>query len=376
MAASSEYLPRLTVDLDALVHNYHTLAGLTDAAIGAVVKADAYGLGVAAVAQSLFAAGCRTFFTAHVDEGITLRRLVPDAEIILMVPAPFVPAASLLEHRLVPAIFSYAEAERLASELPPRQTLPVALHVETGIHRLALSGDDCRRLTDDGLPNGLQPVLIMSHLASADDETSDMTAAQLSQFTDLCERWPGVRRSLANSAGILANGGLGFDLVRPGIALYGCSAAPTALDGRLRPVATFDVPVLQLRELPAGVGVGYGATVVTQRPTRVAVLAGGYADGINRLAGELDGDDQRAPVAVGAARLTYFGRVSMDLAAVDVTDLPTNAVRVGTRCEVFGATVSAAELARHCHTLPYELLTGIGGRTQRIYTGAEYGSDV
>ena len=164
-----------------------------------------------------------------------------------------------------------------------------------------------------------------------------------------------------------------FDLVRPGLALFGADPAAEPLDKRLRPVASFDLPVLEIRELDAGVTIGYGATVTTARPTRLAVLAGGYADGLMRLAGQPNAAGQRAMLAVDGRRLPLTGRVSMDLAAVDVTDLPEGAVQVGSRLEVFGATVGIDEFARHCQTIPYEVLTGIGGRTRRRYTGT--GSD-
>ena len=373
MPNDDAWLPRLTVDLDALAANYRCLVTRARASVAAVVKADAYGLGMAAVAHTLWDAGCRTFFVAFIDEGIALRAALPEAEIIVLVPPPVPAPATLRAHRLVPALYERHAIDELAATAGDGAPLPVALHVESGIHRLALDAEELARLARDGLPAGLAPVLLMSHLATADEPHSSLAAEQRRRFVAAAEAWPGVRRSLANSAGTLADDALHFELVRPGLVLYGADPAAGALAAGLATVATFELPVLQVRELPAGATIGYGATETTKRPTRLAILGGGYADGVTRLAGERGNDGLRAPVACKGERLRYCGRVSMDLVAVDVTDLPAAAVEVGERFEVFGKTIGIDEFARHCQTLPYEVLTGIGGRTRRHYTGTGRG---
>ena len=370
MQATSAWLPRLTVDLAALAGNYRSLRSLSAVPVAAVVKADAYGLGVDRVAPTLWAAGCRTFFTAHVDEGVALRRWLPDAEIILLVPPPAPVVDLYRRYRLVPALYRHADIVALAAAIGSAEPLPVALHVETGIHRLAFDDADLANLQRNGLPTTLQPVLLMSHLASADEPASALTHRQRERLRDAQQRWPGLRTSIANSAATLADTTLHFDLVRPGLALYGADPASGSLDARLQTVARFDLPVLALRDVPSGATIGYGATFTTTRPTRLAVLAGGYADGVCRLAGQPNREGVRATLAFGATRLPFCGRISMDLTAVDVTDLPADSVVLGDRFEVFGPTIGIDEFARHCQTLPYEILTGIRGRTERRYTGA------
>ncbi|MEM8982327.1 MAG: alanine racemase [Pseudomonadota bacterium] len=366
MTNTAPWQPMLSIDLAALAHNYRRLAAITDASVAAVVKANAYGLGVDPVARALYAAGCRQFFTAYAAEGALLRGLLgDDVEIYLMVPDPALTAADCQRDRLIPVVYNEALLAQLAST---DNRLPIALHIETGIHRLAFDAGEWAGLGPDALPDGIDVVLLMSHLASADELDSPLTEQQRRRFLTQTARWPDVPASLANSAGVAADPALHIEIVRPGIALYGAAPGPANCD--LRTVARFSLPVLQIRDLPAGVSVGYGASVTTTRPTRLAVLAGGYADGIPRLAGEPDARGERAPIACGNHRFAYFGRVSMDLVAVDVTDAPPGLVEVGARFDVFGGEVSIGELAEHCQTIPYELLTGIGGRTQRLYRGA------
>ncbi len=363
------FAPELHVDLNALVRNYAALAQRSNAEVAAVVKADAYGLGVDRVAPALAAAGCKRFFTAYFAEGQALRRLLPDAQIYLMVPTPDLPATLLEAERLIPVLGTTADLRRLAADTSVTRPLPVALHLETGMHRMGFDTDDLEQLLNDGLPDRLRLDLLMSHLATADEPDSAMTVRQQQQFAQLAAQFPASVCSLANSAATLTSAFTHHDLVRPGLALYGCDSAAGVLDADLEPVASLRLAVAQIRYLPAGVSVGYGATVTTVRPTRLAVLCGGYADGVIRLAGEALASGQRAPIAFGTARLRYFGRVSMDLVTVDVTDLAPDALALGDRFEVFGRVVRAEELARHCQTLPYEVLTGVGGRTRRVYCG-------
>ncbi|MEM1261069.1 MAG: alanine racemase [Pseudomonadota bacterium] len=365
MTNAAPWLPRLTIDLDALVHNYRQFCAQSRGSVAAVVKANAYGLGVGAVAEALYDDGCRQFFTAHVSEGVELRRLLgAEADIFLMVPHPAVSLEEVRRNRLTPVVYSREMLTQLAADDGQQ---PVALHVETGIHRLAFDADEWASIRPDVLPTGVDVVLMMSHLATADEHGSPLTEEQRRRFAEQVAGWPGVPASLANSAGAALDTALHFDMVRPGIALFG--AAPGPAGTSLKTVARFSAPVLQIRELPPGVSVGYGASALTSRPTRLAVLAAGYADGIPRLAGQPNGSGERAAIGCGEHRFAYFGRVSMDLVAVDVTDAPTGLVEVGTRFDVFGGAVSIGELASHCQTITYELLTGIGGRTQRVYRG-------
>lgn len=359
---------RVTIDLGALASNWRMLANHAEgAATAAVVKADAYGIGLEPAAQALAEAGCQTFFVALPDEGRRLRAVVRDA--IIYVLDGFMPGGSgaLTDARLRPVLGSWAEIEEWAAFRKEGGSGGAAIHVDTGMNRLGLTPGEARKLAQQsGLLAMLAPDLIMSHLAVADTPDHALNRKQLAAFRAVRVLLPDIPASLANSAGILLGPEYHFDLVRPGIALYG-GVSVAGMPATTRPVATLEARVLQVRNAKPGETVGYGATETVTRPSRIAIVAAGYADGYHRLAGSSDGrSGARAFLRGRHARL--IGRVSMDLIAIDVTDI-AGAER-GDWVELFGTNVPVDEVAENAGTIGYELLTGIGHRYARTYVGA------
>ena len=342
---------RLLVDLDALAANYRLCreAAGTGAAAGAVVKADAYGTGMTAVAERLFREGCRAFFVASADEGLALRsRLGADPEIFLFEGPERDSAADLAAAGITPVL---NHPGQLQCWLPYAE-MPAAVHVDTGMSRLgfdrAVSADDFR---------GVTVSLLMSHLACADEPEHPLNAIQRQRFDELRGQFPGVRTSLENSAGWLAGSGRNSDLGRPGIGLYGGNPF-LSRPNPCQPVAALQGRVLQVKTLAAGEAVGYGASHVLDGKTRVAVVALGYADGVPRA---LSGC---GALFLGGRRCPILGRVSMDMTVVSVEGL--EAVQTGDWAECFGARLPLDEVARQAATIPYTLLTGVGPRVPRL----------
>ncbi len=350
----------LTVDLDALAHNHGVLRELAGSAqVAPVVKADGYGLGAGPVTRRLIAEGAEIVYVARVAEGVRLRQaLGPGPAIRVLDGCPDPEAASALTGaRLTPVLSSLDQVELWSGA----RGHEAALMVDTGMNRLGLRPEEAHALAAS--PDRLRHVevcAVLSHLACAEDAAHPMNAAQHARFVQAADAFPGARRSLANSAGCLLDG-FAFDEVRPGIALYGGGPRGIA-DPRFRPVATLDVPILQVRTVRPGESVGYGAAFTAPGTLRVAVVAAGYADGVlraggPRLYGSLDG-----------ARLPVLGRISMDLLALDVSDCP--AARPGARVELLGPNVNVDAAAAACGSIAYELLTRIGARVARRYVGS------
>lgn len=357
---------RLTIDLGALTANWRTLADLAaPAACAAVVKADAYGLGIAAAAPALWAAGARIFFVAVFEEGRALRALLPDATIYVLgglLPGLGPDFAGLDLRPVLGSLPEIAEWAGFCGESGADR--PAALHVDTGMNRLGVSVDAALALAADGAGLGFTPSLVMTHLACADAPDHPLTAIQKARFAQVAAAFPGVMASLANSAGTLTDPSFHFDLVRPGIAMYG--GTPVAGGAPLRSVVRLEVPIIQVREADAGETVGYGAAQCLTRPSRIAILSLGYADGFLRAFGASDGSPG-ADAMVRGRRCPLVGRVSMDLTAVDVTDVP-DAGR-GDSAVLLGDGIGVDELAAHGRTIGYEVLTSLGSRYQRIYMG-------
>lgn len=351
----------LTVDLEALAHNHAVLRGLAGGAeVAPVVKADGYGLGAAAVVRRLHAEGARTFHVARVGEGVRLREALAgaSAEIRVLDGCPDEAAAAALAGRALTPVLNSLDQVELWSRAGGGDA---ALMVDTGMNRLGLRPEEAAALADspDRL-RGVEVRAVLSHLACAEDAGHPMNAAQRARLLAAAESFPGARRSLANSAGCLLPR-FALDEVRTGIALYG-GGPRGAPDPRFRPVATLEAPILQVRTVPRGETVGYGATFTAPETLRVAIVAAGYADGVlragaDRLYGVLDG-----------RRLPVIGRISMDLLALDASDCA--AARPGARVELLGPNVPVDEVAAACGTIAYELLTRIGSRAERRYLGA------
>lgn len=363
----------LTVDLDAIQENWKRLAAkAAPAECGAAVKGNAYGLGVEQVAAALWAAGCRTFFVARPMEGGELRAILPREAVIYVLDGLFPGQAEFYAREdLRPALITIEEAREWAAfGTQYGRNLPCAIHVDTGINRLGFSGAAFEALLGDNeIMARLNLALLMSHLACADEPNHPLNGRQKAAFAAVRRRLPGVPASLANSSGIFLGAEYTHDLVRPGIALYGGN--PIAPESNpMLPVAHLQGTVLQLREIQAGESVGYGATWRATRPTRIAILGAGYKDGVPRSLSSR-ATNGPAQVYIGDRRCPVIGRISMDMMAVDVTQVPVDLCRRGTRAELIGRNIAIDETAEWAGTISYELLTRLGQRFTRLYSGGE-----
>jgi alanine racemase len=356
----------LTIDLAAIVANWRLLAGrAAPAECAAVVKADAYGCGIPDVVAALAKAGARTFFVAHAFEGLQARSAAPDAAVYVLnglVPGS---AADLLQQGLRPVLGSMAEIEEWAQAAGGA---PAAIHVDTGMNRLGLTPEEARglaaRIASGALP--VRPSLVMSHLACADEPDHPLNARQLAAFRGTAAHFPGVATSLANSAATHQAGHYRFDLCRPGVALYGGNPYADR-PNPMAPAVRLEARIIQVRDVPSGETVGYGAAQKLNSDTRVAILSLGYADGYFRLAGSAT-DARGAEVIVSGVRCPLVGRVSMDLVAVDVTAVQ-DAAR-GDMAVLLGDGITVDDLAAHARTIGYEVLTNLGHRYHRVYRQA------
>jgi len=360
----------LTIDLDALIANYRRLRELAGAAeCAAVVKADAYGLGMAEAAPALRREGCKTFFVATPGEAKALRELLPDA--IIYVLAGLMPgtAGEFRKHDLRPVLNSTAEIREWAAlSASVGEALACAVHIDSGMNRLGLSAAEVETLAAArDLWSALTLSLVMSHLACADEPEHPKSEVQRKTFDRLRALLPKAIASLANSAGILLGRAYAYDLVRPGIALYGGRPQRHGKHD-FAPVVHLKGRILQVRDVPAGETVGYGATRTLARPSRIAIVSVGYADGFFRSLSVKDSEVGLVAYA-GTHAAPILGRVSMDLITVDVTEVPEAFSRRGEWIELIGPNVSAQTLAHHAGTIDYEVLTNLGTRAFRRYIG-------
>ena len=358
----------VTVDLAAVARNWRSLAGLVaPAECAGVVKADAYGLGASRVIPALMEAGCRTFFVATLDEALHCRRCAPQA--IVHVLDGVTVADALIAHDLVPVLSTAADIDAWATACARSgRPLRAALHIDTGLNRLGLdvATPEGRRAVRDRLAS-VEVTLVMSHLACADEPDHPMNAEQLQRFVARRGIVPGARASLAASDGLMLGAAYHFDLVRPGYALYGGQA----FGGGRTPVETVvevAAKILQVRTVPIGESVGYGASWTASTPRRVATLPAGYADGVFRHLSAASGQ-VGGVVAVRGRRCPIVGRVSMDLTTVDVTDVPGSPVEAGEWAELIGRSVTIEEVGRRAGTIGYEVLTRLSRRFHRVYRG-------
>ena len=364
---------RLTIDLQALTDNWRGLKTRSGRArTGAVVKADAYGLGIEDCGTALYHAGARDFFVAAASEGATLRPYAPEARIFVLSGIWPGQESLFFDHDLVPVIASEEQLAFFMSVLSERGPYPCALQVDTGFNRLGLSMAEAMELAGDvSRPTGFSPVLILSHLYSGDTASAESNRKQLALFKQASGAFEGVEASLSASAGIFLGPDYHFDLTRPGIALYGGEAV-MGMENPMRPVATAEARIVQIREARAGETVSYGGTHQLSRDSRLAIAAVGYADGyLRNLSGS--GIALRGAVPEGAfgviagRRVPVVGRITMDLTIFDVTDIPARDIQAGDYIELFGPNMALDNVARAAGTIGYELLTSLGLRYERRY---------
>ena len=340
----------LTIDLGAICANWRALAAMNAGETAAVVKANAYGLGAAKVATALAEAGVRTFFVAQAEEGVVIRQaLGPDVTICVFGGHMQGDAALLRDANLVPMINSIDQMLRHVEALPAH---PFGIQLDSGMNRLGMEPGEWSALRDIALSQS--PVLVMSHLACADEPNHGMNAFQLQTFHQMTDGID-APRSLAATGGTILGPDYHFDMTRPGVGLYGGLPFVEA-----RPVVSLEIPVIQVRDVNPGESVGYGNSWVARVPGRIATISAGYADGIIRAMGP------KAYVWAGETRCKIVGRISMDLIGVEVSavkDMPDTV-------ELLGRHQTVDTLADAAGTIGYEILTSLGTRCTRNYISA------
>lgn len=355
-----QYAGVLQINLSAIRSNWRLLRDRFQGQFcGAVIKANAYGLGFAPVAQALYSEGCRHFFVATFDEGVQVKRLLPSpARIYVLQGCKRGTEKYFVERGLIPVLSSLPMVERWLS-LAADDVKRCVIKVNSGMNRLGLAPAELQRvLCDERLPSaGLQ--MLMSHMACADEPQNPLNQEQLRRFTQMADSCaqvvPAVQLSLANSATVFLPAAFHFDVARPGIALYGSG------NGLLSPVVSLYLPVLQVRDLSAGETVGYGATFRAPQDMRIAIVSGGYADGILRSLSNITHGWYHA-------KLPLLGRVSMDSCVFDVSALSQSQLpQEGELIELLGEHRSIDEVAAEAGTVSYELLTHLGHRLERRY---------
>jgi alanine racemase len=354
----------LTIDLRALCRNYLQIkARLPKTRIAAVVKADAYGLGMAHVAPALFDTGCRDFFVAQLGEALALREFLPKAARIYLLnglqPGTEARCASA---DITPVLNSLDQTRRwstVAQEFGAK--LPAVLQFDTGMSRLGLSECETEELI--GNPSLLRDVdvlFLMSHLASADEPENPQNSCQVRAVQSLAWRFPELGVCVANSAGVFLDLGLNGFMARAGLALYG--GAPTAgTPNPMQPIVRLDVGVIQTRDVPAETRVGYGGSYVTKTRASIATIAAGYADGLPHQL------SNRGAAYLGDTKLPIVGRVSMDTITIDISALPPGTLQPGSMVEIIGPHQTLEDVAAHADTISYEILTRLGRRYLRHY---------
>lgn len=363
----------LTIDLDAIAANYSLLRDRVQGAVcAAVVKADAYGLGLAPVGRRLAKEGCRDFFVAQLDEAITLRRTLTDMggganEAAIYVLNGLVQGAEgdYASHRAIPVLNSLGEIEDWSSYATQQDAeQPAILQLDTGMSRLGLTAPDTEDLArnPDRLA-GIDLKYIMSHLACASSRTHPMNAEQHRSFGAALASLPDAPASLANSSGIFLGPPFHHQMVRPGAAIYGLS--PIANESNpLSQTIELKGKILQIRVIDTGQAVGYGATHCVSRKSRIATVAVGYGDGYLRTLGN------RGCGYLGEYCVPVVGRVSMDLTTFDVTDVPEQACQPGMTLSLINGKNTVDDVAVAAQTIGYEILTNLGHRYFRTYLGA------
>ena len=357
----------LTIDLDALIANYRKLKKLSGKAeCAAVVKANAYGLGDSEVVRALVRVGCKTIFVANLKEAIGARRTSRKPTIYVLDGFHGDASALYLKHRLSPVLNSLQEAVAWNKLMLSADAQPAAIHLDTGMNRLGLPETETIELSNNlNLIEHIKPALVMSHLACADDPTHPLNSLQKRLFDRFTINLPKTKLSLANSAGVTLGSDYHYDMTRVGLALYGGEPSLKSwID--VAPVIQLRARILQVHDVEAGETIGYGATHTFTRPSRIATLSAGYADGIFRILGSKLAKSPSFGLCHGQV-VPFLGRISMDLITVDVTDMDAKLCQPGEWVELIGASNSINDIAERGRTSPYEVLTSLGPRYHRIY---------
>jgi len=353
----------LEIDLDCIAENWKRLVERLNpgAGIAAVVKADAYGLGMAKVAPKLAASGCELFFVATLEEGIALRKLLPSTQIGVFNGVFKATAGPMRRARLIPVLNDLGQLAFWRAQAKD-EPLAAMIHVDTGMARLGFPAVELAKLvnnTSDLLGN-VEIKVVMSHLACADDPQNPLNAQQLAALQAAARRLPPALVSIAASSGIFLGPEYHLDFVRPGAALYGVNPTPGQPNPMLQ-VVRLKGRILQVRDVDSGITVGYGAAHRMERPGRVATVSVGYADGWLRSS------SHRGSASIAGQRVPIIGRISMDLLSLDVTGIDPALVRPGNFVDLLDATYGVDHVAAAAGTIGYEILTALGRRYHRVY---------
>ena len=357
----------LTVDLGAIEANWRALGRRAmPSECAAVIKADGYGCGIEQVAARLSHAGCKTFFVADLAEARRVRAVAPEPAIYVLNGLLPGTAAAFADLRARPVIGNLVELAEWDAFVSANQWHGgAALHVDTGMNRLGVSANEAAALAPRIRTENHGITLLMSHLACSELPEHPLNEQQIKLFREVRILYRGIPSSLANSSGVFLGNTAHCDMIRPGVALYGVNPTP-GRSNPMRPVIELQARIVQIRHVPRGETVGYDAAWTAKHATKLAVVAVGYADGYLRAASSSDAAPG-ADAIVAGKRCKLAGRVSMDLLAIDITELPDGAARRGDLATLIGDEISVDDLATAAGTIGYEVLTSLGRRYHRVY---------
>ncbi|WP_341793559.1 MULTISPECIES: alanine racemase [unclassified Rickettsia] len=355
----------LEIDLAKIKANYRTLRDICqNSLVGAAVKANSYGLGANQISKALEEENCRFFFVASYIEGINLRKILSShSNILVLNGVSQNDAAEFVEYNLIPVLNNLKQIEIWRQLAKTRnQLLDCFLHFNTGINRLGLTHTEIEHIINDrDLLEGLQVQYIMSHLAASEEANNPYNIEQLTKFKSYLPHFPNVKISLANSGAIFLGQDYHFDLVRPGMALYGLNPLGQHKPNPMKNPVTLTAPIIQLQKLTADSHIGYNTSFTTERDSIIATLPLGYADGYSR------NFSNRGEVFINGHVAKIVGHVSMDLVNIDVTDLPHSQIFLGQEVEIIGNYCTPDKIATIIGTIGYEILTSLGNRYKRVY---------
>ncbi len=360
----------LTVDLGALVANWRLLGQRAGSEAGAVVKANAYGIGIEPAVTALARAGCRSFFVAHLSEGIRARAVAPDATVYVLNGLLPGTCDAYAQHGLSPVLGSHDElGEWVAFRDGAPAVRPAALHVDTAMNRLGLWPGEGLTLANErgNLIAAAGIGLVMSHFASSEDEADPANARQIKAFSEITAAFPGLPASLKNSSGHFLKDCPSYQLTRPGYALYGGNPTP-GQPNPMQAVIGLEARIIQLREVEGGMQVGYNGRWTARGRRKLATICLGYADGYPRNASWTDQTSGGSAV-VGGVVCPFVGTVSMDLIIVDVSEAPAAAAVRGAPVTLIGGALDLESVGAGAKTIGYEVLTSLGRRYARRYVG-------
>ena len=347
-------LSTLEIDLNIIRENYLHLKDITSSEVAAAVKANSYGAGATEVSLELLKSGCKSFFVANLDEGINLRKHIKNADIFVLNGIFASEEAYFSEYNLIPVINSYEQALNI------QNFCRAAIHIDTGMNRLGMSKIDLKNFIDNREKlRHINIEMVMSHLASSEEEDNEFNKIQLLNFTRDCKNIDSnIKKSLSNSAGIFLGNDYHFDMVRPGAALYGLN-----LNERMSFKNPFflKTKIIQVKGVSAGEFVGYNQIGALKRDSIIGTIPLGYADGIFRSL------SNKGYCFINNKKVNIVGRVSMDLINIDLTDLSEEDRQIGQEVEILGKNQTPSDLAAQAGTIGYEVITSIGSRYKRIY---------